>query len=227
MNAGPNPAPDPAPGPSGPPASPDPAAIPPSAGARLPGDPRDSMPPMSVGAIPVGPRPFARRVAGYRRLLLLALAVFLIDQASKVLIVRHVPYNPLHSHGVGADHEIIRGFFYIIHVGNTGAAWSMFAGQGVMLAALAASTLLAIFFFRHALGLRDRFTQLCFGLLCGGIAGNFVDRLVYGHVVDFVDLHFGSYIYPTFNVADSGICIGVILYLWQSLRTPAPGGPPN
>jgi len=185
------------------------------------------LPPLPSAAAAAPARPFAVRVAGYRRLLLLALTVFLVDQATKLLIVRHVPFNPLHSHGVGADHEIIRGFFYIIHVGNTGAAWSMFAGQGVLLAALAASTLVAIFFFRHSLGLRDRFTQLCFGLLCGGIAGNFVDRLVYGHVVDFVDLHFGNYIYPTFNVADSGICVGVLLYLWQSLRTPDPGGAPK
>ena len=52
------------------------------------------------------------------------------------------------------------------------------------------------------------------------LAQHLVDRLLHGHVIDFVDLHFGSYIYPTFNVADSGICVGVILYLWQSLRAP-------
>ena len=60
--------------------------------------------------------------------------------------------------------------------------------------------------------------QIGFGLLCGGIAGNLLDRLRFGHVIDFVDLHFGSYIYPTFNVADAGICVGVVLYLWHSLR---------
>jgi signal peptidase II len=51
--------------------------------------------------------------------------------------------------------------------------------------------------------------------------GNLVDRLMHQHVIDFIDLHFGTYIYPTFNVADSGICVGVFLYLWQSLKTPA------
>ena len=54
----------------------------------------------------------------------------------------------------------------------------------------------------------------------GFIGSNLVDRLHYHHVVDFIDLHFGDYIYPTFNVADSGICVGVILYIWQSLRAP-------
>lgn len=153
----------------------------------------------------------------------LALAVFVLDQLTKFWIAARVTFDPTHSHGFGNDIEVIGGFFYIIHVGNTGAAWSMFSGQSVLLALLAAATLVAIFFWRHALGLRSRFTQICFGLLCGGVVGNLVDRLMHGHVIDFIDLHFGSYIYPTFNVADSGICVGVILYLIQSLRAPAPG----
>jgi signal peptidase II len=102
----------------------------------------------------------------------------------------------------------------------------MFAGRSILLACLAVGTLVAIYFWRHSLGLRDRVSQISFGLLCGGIVGNLVDRLVHKHVIDFIDLHFGSYIYPTFNIADSGICVGVILYLWQSLRVPAPGGTP-
>ena len=148
--------------------------------------------------------------------------MFVADQATKLWIIARIPFNPLHSHGAGADLEIIPRFFYIIHVGNTGAAWSMFTGRSVMLALLAAATLIGIFFWRHALGLRDRLAQVCFGLLCGGIVGNLVDRLMHQHVIDFLDFHFGSYIYPTFNVADSGICVGVFLYLWQSLRNPAP-----
>jgi signal peptidase II len=54
----------------------------------------------------------------------------------------------------------------------------------------------------------------------GGIVGNLVDRLWHGHVIDFLDFHFGSYIYPTFNVADCGICVGVVIYLWHSLKNP-------
>jgi signal peptidase II len=62
--------------------------------------------------------------------------------------------------------------------------------------------------------------------LCGGIVGNLIDRLAYGHVVDFLDFHFGSYIYPTFNIADSGIVIGVVIYFTYSMRAPpnAPDG---
>jgi len=156
----------------------------------------------------------------YRLLLTLAAAVFVVDQLTKWWIVMNVPFNPMHVHGGGDDIEVIRGFFYIIHVGNTGAAWSIFSGQSLLLALLAVATLVGIYFWRHSLGLRDRITQISFGLLCGGIVGNLLDRLLHEHVIDFVDLHFGTYIYPTFNVADSGICIGVGLYLINSLRTP-------
>ena len=179
----------------------------------------DPAPAAEHGA-PAAKPPLRQRLQAYRALWAIALAVFLLDQATKLLIVSRVTFNPLQSHGVGHDLEVIRGFFYIIHVGNTGAAWSMFAGRSVLLACLAAGTLLAIYFWRHSLGLRDRLSQISFGLLCGGIVGNLVDRLLHHHVIDFIDLHFGSYIYPTFNVADSGICVGVLLYLWQSLKAP-------
>ncbi|HVU34732.1 MAG TPA: signal peptidase II [Opitutaceae bacterium] len=158
-----------------------------------------------------------QRILAYRTLLGLAALVLVLDQLTKAWIVHHLPYN---SYGeAGGAITVIRGFFYLVHVGNTGAAWSMFSGMSVMLASLAAATLVAIFYWRRALGLRDRMAQIAFGLLCGGIVGNLIDRLHYGHVVDFIDLHFGSYVYPTFNVADSGICVGVILYLLHSLRT--------
>lgn len=181
-------------------------------------------PPTSVESprpAPAGARPpIGTRLRAYRLLWQIALAVFVADQATKLWIVARVPFDPMHSHGAGADLEVIPHFFYIIHVGNTGAAWSMFSGRSVTLALLATGTLIAIYFWRHSLGLKQRVSQICFGLLCGGIVGNLVDRLVHKHVIDFIDLHFGSYIYPTFNVADSAICVGVILYLWQSLRTP-------
>lgn len=170
------------------------------------------------GSPAVQHRPMSERVRAYRTLWIIAVAVFLLDQATKWWIVGHVPFDPMHSHGVGRDIPVIREFFYIIHVGNTGAAWSMFSGRSVTLALLAAGTLVAIYFWRHTLGLKHPLSQICFGLLCGGIVGNLVDRLVHKHVIDFIDLHFGNYVYPTFNVADSGICVGVILYLWQSLR---------
>lgn len=193
----------------------------PTAAADSSSLPPDRNAPPAVGHVPPTRAPTRlQRLRAYRTLWTLALSVFGLDQLTKLWIVAKVPFDPLHSHGAGADIEVIRGFFYIIHVGNTGAAWSMFSGRSITLAMLAVATLIAIYFWRQSLGLRHPLSQVCFGLLCGGIVGNLVDRLVHKHVIDFIDLHFGSYIYPTFNVADSGICVGVLLYVWQSLRAP-------
>jgi len=161
-----------------------------------------------------------QRILAYRLLLGLALVVYVLDQLTKTWVAARMPLGTYGEH-LGAI-RVVKGFFYLVHQGNTGAAWSMFTGRSMLLAVLAAGTLAAIFFWRRALGLRDRASQLSFGLLCGGIVGNLTDRLLHGYVIDFIDLHFGSYVYPTFNVADSGICVGVILYLWQSLRSPNP-----
>jgi signal peptidase II len=166
---------------------------------------------------PAAASPF-RRLRAYRWLLLLAALVLILDQLTKSAIAARVPFDPT-GQGVGGV-TVIDGFCYLIDVGNTGAAWSMFTGASVILAGLAAATLAAIYLGRRALGLREAGAQVGFGLLCGGIAGNLVDRLRYGHVIDFLSLHFGSYIYPTFNVADSGICVGVVCYLWHSFRQP-------
>ena len=161
---------------------------------------------------------FVRSLA-YRRLWVLGLVIFGLDQLTKYWINARLP---LGSYGPAASLEIFPGFFYLVHVGNTGAAWSMFAGRSTGLALLALGTLLAIFIWRRPLGLRQPAGQPAFGLLCGGIVGNLVDRLVHGHVIDFIDLHFGTYVYPTFNVADSAICVGVFWYVLWSLKHPAP-----
>ncbi len=164
---------------------------------------------------PEPPLPFLRRVRAYRLLLILSGLVLVLDQITKFWIQHRLPFG---TFGPPDAIEIILGFFNLVHVGNTGAAWSILTGRSVMLAAMAALTMVAIFAWRRALGLRQKLTQISFGLLCGGIVGNLIDRIVWGHVIDFLDFHFGSYIFPTFNVADSGICVGVTLYLIQSLR---------
>jgi signal peptidase II len=111
----------------------------------------------------------------------------------------------------------------------------MLSGQGVLLVALAVIALAAIFHWRRSLELERKSVQFSFGLLTGGIVGNVVDRLLYGHVVDFIDINPPGYGFlvkhllgwpegsrwPAFNIADSGICIGVFLYMGISFFTPA------
>ncbi len=179
-------------------------------------------PPPGAPSSPGPDTPPRTGFAAYRRFWLCAILTYAADQLTKWWIVDRLPFNT-YGEADGAI-PVIRGFFYLAHVGNTGAAWSMFSGQSVVLASLAVGTLVAIFFWRNALGLRDGLHQVAFGLLCGGIVGNLTDRIIHRHVIDFIDLHFGSYVYPTFNIADSGIFVGVILYLWLSLRSPQSDG---
>ena len=161
------------------------------------------------------------RLLAYRWLWMLAGLAFVLDQLTKAWIIKRLPPGSYGTNGIA----IFPGFFNIVHVGNTGAAWSLFTGKSTLLAVLALVTLAAIFIWRRQLGLRQPAAQVCFGLLCGGTVGNLADRLAHGHVIDFLDFHFGSYVYPTFNVADAAICIGVFGYIIWSLRQPpAPVG---
>lgn len=172
--------------------------------------------PSESASVDTGPGRW-ERIINYRLLWTIGLVVLGLDQLTKMWIVAQLP---LGSYGPGRWIPVIDGFFHLVHVGNTGAAWSLFTGRSTILALLALVTLGAIYFWRRSLGLRQRWMQISFGLLCGGIVGNLIDRLAYGHVVDFLDFHFGSYIYPTFNIADSGICIGVGIYFVYSLKNP-------
>ena len=161
-----------------------------------------------------------QRLLAYRWLHLCALAILILDQLTKAWIERIMPV--LGTYGAPGHIEIIPGFFNLVHVGNTGAAWSILTGRGTLLALLALAALIAIFLLRRAIGLRRFAPQIAFGLLSGGIAGNLVDRIARGHVVDFFDFHFGGYTYPAFNIADSGICVGVAMYALITFLTRAP-----
>ncbi|MDP1581148.1 MAG: signal peptidase II, partial [Candidatus Didemnitutus sp.] len=161
---------------------------------------RRPSPEASEGVLPR--RSIIQRVLAYRRLWILATVVYVLDQLTKGWIAGRLNYP---TYGPPFHLPVIDGFFNLVHVGNTGAAWSILSGYGRLLGGFALLTLVAIFFWRKMLGLRNPTVQWCFGGLCGGTVGNLTDRFRYGHVVDFLDFRFGSYAYPSFNVADMGI----------------------
>lgn len=131
------------------------------------------------------------------------LLLFLADQASKWLIVHHVMFQEAVP--------VIPGFFSITHVYNTGAAFSMMHDSNRFFTILSLAVFVALLF------LRKRFTGLLMQwgwvLILSGILGNVTDRILRGHVVDFLDFQFGSYHWPAFNVADSCICVAAGLFL--------------
>ncbi|MDH3494204.1 MAG: signal peptidase II [Acidobacteriota bacterium] len=147
--------------------------------------------------------------------LVAAAAVFMLDQASKAWAAKSLKF--------GGDVEVIPGVLNFAYATNTGVAFSMFAGGGEsgkwLLSALAifASGLVFYFYWRTPRG-DDRILG-ALSLLLAGIIGNVFDRLRLGYVVDFIDVQFGSWHYPTFNVADIAICTGAgLLILDMFLR---------
>lgn len=145
-----------------------------------------------------------------------ALGVILfLDQATKYWITHNIPE---HASEPPQALTVIENFFYIVHVWNDGAALNMFSGHGEWLALLALVALFALYYFRNDLQLHLTLNQFAFGMLAGGIMGNFIDRIAYGHVIDFIDIHLPGLRYPAFNIADSGITIGVALYFYIVFR---------
>lgn len=164
-----------------------------------------------------------------RRLLLVALAVYGLDQLTKYLVLQFL--------GQGQERVLIDGFFRFVHWGNTGAAWSLFRGNNTFLAVVAGIALIGLFLARKHFDTRTLLGQIAFGMILGGIAGNLTDRLIPSrqHVIDFlyfyVNTSRGEVGFPAFNIADSGICIGVGLVFWVTWRTeknskPVPKTPP-
>jgi signal peptidase II len=164
-----------------------------------------------------------------RRITYIAAAVFVLDQFTKFLVLKCLSY---------ADEKtIIPGLFRLIHVVNTGAAWSLFSGNNGLLALVALVAFVALYFSRHHFGADLPLGQVALGLIFGGIAGNFLDRVLPGrhHVIDFLSfyLNFGGreHAFPAFNVADSAICTGVglvFLLNWKRETPPEnkPAAPP-
>ena len=153
----------------------------------------------------------------YRRFWILLLSILLADQASKWIIVGWSGF-PLGLYPPFGGRVIIPGFFNIVYAVNYGAAWGMMEGYSWLLILLAVVVLALIWAFRRDLGLALPIHQFCFGMISGGIVGNTFDRLLRGHVVDFLDFRLPGYQWPTFNVADSAIVIGTIWYIYLQFR---------
>jgi signal peptidase II len=167
----------------------------------------------------------SRQQVSYGLLLAIAGVVFALDQITKAWIFQNLRLGSYHPPD---SIPVIEGFFYIVHIGNEGAAWGLLSGYSGWLALFALVALAVIYKLRHSLELYRPIMQFAFGLLIGGILGNLVDRMIHGHVIDFLDFHLPFSIpyimptgrYPSFNIADAGIVTGTFLYMWVSFRQP-------
>jgi signal peptidase II len=140
---------------------------------------------------------------------LLGLIVLVFDQFTKQAVRARMVY--------GQSHPVIEGFFNLVYVRNDGAAWNLLSGHGIILILISLSVLVLLVVYRRSFLQEQLSHRVLLGLLIGGIAGNLADRIRFGWVTDFLDFQFGSYHYPSFNVADSAICIAIGLYVLTNL----------
>lgn len=118
--------------------------------------------------------------------------------------------------------KLIPGFFNLTYVQNTGIAFGMFAGQGLLVGLFIAVLVAVALYYTRGLNWARWEPNLIGGCLCGGALGNLLDRSRLGYVVDFFDVHLGIHHWPVFNVADSLICIAVgWIVVRQVFGTPA------
>ncbi|HKT10491.1 MAG TPA: signal peptidase II [Terriglobia bacterium] len=168
---------------------------------------------MGPAAVP-GPR--ARRVLATHRIIyaLIVALVFAGDQISKHIVQSSIAH--------GAVITVIPGFFNLIHTENSGIAFSLFAGSSswwklVLLIAVSLALLVTVVVVAMKSRQMNWQTGAGLALIVGGASSNLLDRIRFGEVVDFLDVYYRSYHWPTFNVADSAIVVGAGLLLLEIL----------
>ncbi|KJL06524.1 signal peptidase II [Priestia aryabhattai] len=140
---------------------------------------------------------------------LIALAVILIDQVTKWMIVKEMYY--------GQSITVIENFLYITSHRNRGAAWGILQGQMWFFYLITVVVVVGLIIYIQKLKKQDKWFGIALALMLGGAIGNFIDRVVRKEVVDFVNTYIFTYDFPIFNVADSALVVGVIIMFIMTL----------
>ena len=141
---------------------------------------------------------------------LTAALVIVADQLSKLWIRSNLP--------VGQS-LFEAGFFQITHIHNTGAAFGLFRGHSFVLTVVASVSVAVLLFYvlficRRFPRLDSKLSRVTLSLILGGSIGNLIDRIRFGYVIDFIDIGF----WPAFNLADSAVTVGAIVFAYSLLR---------
>ena len=158
------------------------------------------------------PKAIRSRGRGFVPWLVLIVVVIVVDQLSKIAVAKTFAY--------GARKEIIHGFFDLTLVFNKGAAFSFLSSAGgwqrwfFTVVGIVAALFIVVMLAKHS---SQRLFSCALALIAGGALGNVIDRLLHGHVVDFLLFYYRDWSFPAFNVADSAITIGAILLVLDEL----------
>ncbi|MGY0692315.1 signal peptidase II [Virgibacillus sp. FSP13] len=136
---------------------------------------------------------------------LIALVIIGIDQLTKWIVVKNMDlYEQI---------TVIKDFFYFTSHRNKGAAWGILQDQMIFFYVITAIVIIGVVFYMQKYGRESKLLALSLSLILGGAIGNFIDRVFRQEVVDFLDFIIFNYDFPIFNVADSALCVGVVLVL--------------
>jgi signal peptidase II len=147
--------------------------------------------------------------------ILLLVVGLALDQASKVLVMDHLP--------LGGQVPLIPGFLNLVHIHNKGAAFGLLSGWStefvwLFFVCTTGLVLVVLGYLLWRLPADHWPAALGYSLILTGALGNLIDRIRLGEVVDFIDVYWGRYHWPAFNVADSLVCVGAAVLVWVVIR---------
>ena len=146
-------------------------------------------------------------------LLLTALTILVADQLTKALVVANL--------AVGEQARLLGDLVQVWHAQNRGAAFSLFQGGTVVFLIVSVLSIGMVAYFHRSLRDRSLWLHVVLGIVLGGTLGNFIDRVRQGYVTDWLSIGIGDTRWPTFNVADSSVVIGIgILVVYLFLTSP-------
>lgn len=144
-----------------------------------------------------------------KREVLLILAVVALDQITKYAIEAQL--------SLGQSNEIIKGFFSLTYARNTGAAWSILTGQMTFFYIVSVIALVVMTYFLLKTDKKENLQRIALALLIAGTLGNFIDRLMFQYVRDFLDFIIIGYDFPIFNVADISLNVAIGLLILEAI----------
>lgn len=144
-----------------------------------------------------------------KREFLLILAVVALDQITKYAIEAQLSF--------GQSIEIIKGFFSLTYARNTGAAWSILSGQMTFFYIISTIALVVMTYFLFKTDKKENLQRIALALLIAGTLGNFIDRLMFQYVRDFLDFIILGYDFPIFNVADISLNVAIGLLILETI----------
>jgi signal peptidase II len=148
----------------------------------------------------------------YSRLAIVAGMVVSADQISKALILNNLPLH----HSI----PVIAGLFDITHILNPGGAFGLMADMSVVVRTIvflfiSSMAVGLIFYFYYKTPPTYKLLATGFALIFGGAIGNLIDRVRFGTVIDFLDFYIGNHHWPAFNIADSAITVGILIFIYH------------